>query len=661
MNKYKISEEEFHKVSLTRLANNPSSQSRYSGARLSAEELKMRMDEPLKLFKGKLNAVVSLIFGEGDDSALDHMPTGIKEGHTLAQMIKDVVSTSAEFAGYLSVGEKTLLKKLEEIDKAFEGINKALEGKVDQKTYDEEIKKCLKRIDGEAGIEYAYAQRDGEGRLKPMSLSPTAESIALRGEGGRLKAGTPRDDDDVVTREYADSVFETKANAEAQNIILKRELEAGISDVRELMGGIVFEDVEDRGVGTRVGIHNGALSNAIISRIGGATLLRERNLLPSPLTYRAKSGVISGVTRTVNNDGSVRFYGIAKEKISTAFFYTADGVCPGDGDFILSGCPEGGSRDTYYLQLSITGGLSQYDYGEPEGSRVVIPGGTIGISLVFHIMPGVKVDFTVYPQIERGRRSPWEPWGIRSCVVKRIVSKPKNSIYVDQIVEGGENARITDRGIDILGLDSTQSVSVRLTGLEHGKLYMLLLMNKSNGFDFIAELGGNTRYVNKAIYYVSGDSDLYLTIRTDVSFFMGEVLIAASEIVDGDTGDFEEQYINESMFTPFHFAQALEIPEAFGDTYGLGVGTIYNYIDLEDMRVYVQLEQRKYEAGSNYLLSDGVKQVVKVPQYIYDVSDNGTAFTPFIKVAPGDILVFEDENGEIEAGVPYIIKYQRRI
>ena len=139
MKKYKISAEEFNKVSLTRISNTPSSPSQYNGARLGAEELKKRLDAPLELFRDKLNALVAFLLGEGDDSAVAHISTGIKEGHTISQMLEDIVSESADFASYLSVGEKSLLKRLEEIGKSIDEMGIALGDCIDKNTYEKDI------------------------------------------------------------------------------------------------------------------------------------------------------------------------------------------------------------------------------------------------------------------------------------------------------------------------------------------------------------------------------------------------------------------------------------------------------------------------------------------------------------------------------------------
>ena len=174
--KYKISAEEFSKVSLTRLSNSPSSPSQYNGARLGAEDLKKRMDAPLELFRDKLNALVAFLLGEGDDSAVAHISTGIKEGHTISQMLKDIISESAEFASYLSVGEKSLLKKLEGIDLSLANMGKELGNCVDKDNYERDINSIIQ--DMSSHKETARAAIEALGRELSDTEAELIESIA---------------------------------------------------------------------------------------------------------------------------------------------------------------------------------------------------------------------------------------------------------------------------------------------------------------------------------------------------------------------------------------------------------------------------------------------------------------------------------------------------
>lgn len=88
-----------------------------------------------------------------------------------------------------------------------------------------------------------------------------------------------------------------------------------------------------------------------------------KNLIPYP--YLNKSGtVFRGVTYTVNADGSITANGTATGGDS-AFFILQRNVDNdflsriGQGSFILSGCPAGGSLQTYYLN---------FNYGDAQSS-----------------------------------------------------------------------------------------------------------------------------------------------------------------------------------------------------------------------------------------------------------------------------------------------------
>lgn len=92
--------------------------------------------------------------------------------------------------------------------------------------------------------------------------------------------------------------------------------------------------------------------NAIANRGG-------KNLLPNTGT----STTINGVTFTVNADGSVTVNGTAT---ATADYYGMAQVSLGSGTFALSGCPEGGSEQTYFLGVRVNNSWSASgkDYGD---------------------------------------------------------------------------------------------------------------------------------------------------------------------------------------------------------------------------------------------------------------------------------------------------------
>lgn len=115
MDKYKISADEFEKVSFANLPTHPN---KYGERGMSAAELKERFDAQGRLFRAKLNNLVQLIQGiaQGDESLADYIETGIAEGMTLKKLFEDIISENGAFASYLSVGDTTLLKKLAQLE-----------------------------------------------------------------------------------------------------------------------------------------------------------------------------------------------------------------------------------------------------------------------------------------------------------------------------------------------------------------------------------------------------------------------------------------------------------------------------------------------------------------------------------------------------------------
>ena len=111
-----------------------------------------------------------------------------------------------------------------------------------------------------------------------------------------------------------------------------------------------------------------------------------KNLCPKA----TNSKTIQGITFTVNNDGTV----------------TANGTATGDAIYIipmtdcptfpigtvanLSGCPTGGSKDTYYLS---NGWIGSYDYG--SGAAVFVSSNTTATNLKVQIELNVKSGVTV--------------------------------------------------------------------------------------------------------------------------------------------------------------------------------------------------------------------------------------------------------------------------
>ena len=109
-----------------------------------------------------------------------------------------------------------------------------------------------------------------------------------------------------------------------------------------------------------------------------------KNLLPFP--YFHSSMLQAGITYTVNSDGTITANGTATGR--SEFVLSANKSDWASGNYVLSGCPSGGSADTYSLQtkngFSDTGsGLQKNDTAEFARISIIIKKGTTVSNLVF--------------------------------------------------------------------------------------------------------------------------------------------------------------------------------------------------------------------------------------------------------------------------------------
>ena len=134
-----------------------------------------------------------------------------------------------------------------------------------------------------------------------------------------------------------------------------------------------------------------------------------RNLIPFP--YPDDTKTISGVTFTVNDDGSVTANGTATSQIDFFFVSSSNQILafPIGTVLSLSGCPSGGSPGTFFLNL-----LSD-DY--TEGITDIGNGGTVTTTkkayyLYFQVTEGVTLtNAIIRPMLNYGSSAlPYEPY-----------------------------------------------------------------------------------------------------------------------------------------------------------------------------------------------------------------------------------------------------------
>lgn len=169
--------------------------------------------------------------------------------------------------------------------------------------------------------------------------------------------------------------------------------------------------------------------------------LRSKNLIPYPYTYTSQT--VNGVTFTDNGDGTITANGTASAR--TVFTLRWGTTVPivslhVGSSYVLSGCPAGGSSDSYLVQANITNeaGISNYvtDYGtglaftakyDLIAAYIVIAEGYTANNLVFK------------PQLELGttatKYTPYVPDGtevtVRSCGKNLIRTNSFTVPYTD--------------------------------------------------------------------------------------------------------------------------------------------------------------------------------------------------------------------------------------
>lgn len=117
-----------------------------------------------------------------------------------------------------------------------------------------------------------------------------------------------------------------------------------------------------------------------------------KNLLENTATTKE----VFGITYTINEDKSVTINGTASA--NTAIVLNTNLSLP-NGEYILSGCPDGGGIETYYLQLGVEGG-NYKDYGQGGKSFVITD--TLTSEVRLFVYSGQTVDnLTFYPMIRK--------------------------------------------------------------------------------------------------------------------------------------------------------------------------------------------------------------------------------------------------------------------
>ena len=129
--------------------------------------------------------------------------------------------------------------------------------------------------------------------------------------------------------------------------------------------------------------------------------LANKNLIPYP--YAGTSKIISGVTFTVNSDGSVTTNGTATANIVFELESDTTMFTLPVGNYFLSGCPNGGSLTSYFM-AAVNGAGASYDkFLRDFGNGISVPSKGEKWKITIRIISGYTADNLVFkPQIELG-------------------------------------------------------------------------------------------------------------------------------------------------------------------------------------------------------------------------------------------------------------------
>lgn len=170
-----------------------------------------------------------------------------------------------------------------------------------------------------------------------------------------------------------------------------------------------------------------------------------KNLLPST----ASTQTISGVTLTVNADGSVTARGTATNSFTYDYHsYTSDGFLTiSAGTYTLSGCPSDGSSSTWKLDIESTEGVGfLIDFG--SGATRTIASETKIKRCRIVIYSGATIDATFYPQLETGSiATSYEPYsgGVPSPSPER--PQPISMVRGRNMAAPSDTSNMTSNGI----------------------------------------------------------------------------------------------------------------------------------------------------------------------------------------------------------------------
>lgn len=127
------------------------------------------------------------------------------------------------------------------------------------------------------------------------------------------------------------------------------------------------------------------------------------NLLPTTINQ----STYNGITIQKQSDGSYKATGTATGNAILYILNESDNITLPIGNYYISGCPSGGTGETYRLVISVGGTL----YGEYGSGRAITTSASGTLSAYIYVGTGTTINLTYYPMLVSGStQKTYEPF-----------------------------------------------------------------------------------------------------------------------------------------------------------------------------------------------------------------------------------------------------------
>lgn len=178
-------------------------------------------------------------------------------------------------------------------------------------------------------------------------------------------------------------------------------------------------------------------------------MVEGKNLLRNTAT----SQTINGVTFTVNSDKSVTVNGTATD--SARLMLGAVELSAGE-QYTMTGCPSGGSNNTYRLDPRRTNGSVLVSFIDTGNGSTYIPEADVKLNIYIYIQSGNILDnLTFYPMIRKA--------DIEDDTYKPYHEPTTTNIYLDEPIGANESISLSDTNVNIPTIRGTNVLTVDTT------------------------------------------------------------------------------------------------------------------------------------------------------------------------------------------------------